>query len=391
MKILLITPTYFPIMGGAEVGIYEIYQRLKKKHEVKILTPWPDKTYIKDYGIEGFNNIFSEKDILRFKDKINLKKLPGQWKLKGIIPPFSLSSIRAALKNVKLFNPDIVNVYYALPTGLTTLFIRRIIKTPVVISIIGRDIPGPNIPPMWKIYARWASKLASNQIFISQYCRNALFGPNSNIGDVISFGVDIKKFNPTLNGNKIRNRLKIPINSKVLFSLQRLDQWKRADVIIEAMKYVLKKRDVYLIMGGKGPEMDRLIKIRKKLGLTSRIIFAGYIKEEDLPLYYAMSDIFVFHSTYETFGLVLLQAMASGKPIVSVSSTAIPELIENNQNGILVEPLNPEEFAFAVVTLLDNEEIMKRFSVVSRRIVVKQYNWDHIVKKYEEIFFRFKK
>lgn len=388
MKILLITPTYFPIMGGAEIGIYEIYRRLIKRHKVKILTPWLDNKLISDYGIEEPFIDFSDKDILRFKDKINLMNLPGHRKLKGIIPPYSLSSIQAALKIVRLFKPDIVNVYYVLPTGLAALLVERITRTPVVISIIGRDVPGPNIPPMWKIYARRVARLVSRKVFISQYCRQALFGSDSDYGEIVPFGVDVKKFRPDLDGSKLRDSFKIPRNSKILFSLQRLDQWKRVDVIIEAMKFVLKRKDVFLVIGGKGPEQESLLQITRELGLTSRIIFAGYIRENDLPLYYAMSDIFVFHSTYETFGLVLLQAMAAGKPIVSVNCTAIPELVENNQNGILVDPLNPEEFASAVISLLNNKKSMKCFSAESRRRALIEYDWDHIAEKYEAIFYR---
>ncbi len=62
-----------------------------------------------------------------------------------------------------------------------------------------------------------------------------------------------------------------------------------------------------------------------------------------------MADIFVFHSTYETLGIVLLQAMASGKPIISVNTTAIPEVVKEGVNGLLVEPINSEMFAKAVI------------------------------------------
>jgi len=386
MKVLLITPTYLPIVGGAEIGVFEIYRRLKKKHQVKILTPWPDKKLIKDFGTEEATFETSDKDILRFKDRVNLMKWPGQWRLKGIIPPFSLSSVLAALKNVKTFEPDIVNVFYALPTGLAALFVKSMARTPVVISLIGRDIPGPNIPQMWKIYARSIVKTATDRIFISQYCRRSLFKSDIGIGEVIPFGVDVEKFSPDIDGRKIRNTLDIPKSSKVLFSLQRLDVWKKVDVIIQAMANILKKKDVFLVLGGKGPEKERLVQMTADLGLTRRVLFAGYIKEEELPYYYAMSDIFMFHSTYETFGLVLLQAMAAGKPIISTNSTAIPELIENHKNGLLVEPLNPGEMANAALSLLDDEENRKRFSEESRRRVLEKYNWDFIAGRYEEIF-----
>ena len=64
MKVLMITPTYYPIVGGAEIGIFEIYRRLKKKHQVKILTPWPDKKLIRDFGTEEPTFDLLDKDVL---------------------------------------------------------------------------------------------------------------------------------------------------------------------------------------------------------------------------------------------------------------------------------------------------------------------------------------
>jgi glycosyltransferase involved in cell wall biosynthesis len=104
-----------------------------------------------------------------------------------------------------------------------------------------------------------------------------------------------------------------------------------------------------------------------------------------------MADLFVFHSTFETLGLVLLQAMASGKAVVSVDSTAIPEVIDSGKNGLLVEPLKPEEFAEAVLSLLKNSEQREHFGVLSREKVVKKFNWDSISDRYEEIFFKCQK
>ena len=125
--------------------------------------------------------------------------------------------------------------------------------------------------------------------------------------------------------------------------------------------------DVYLVIGGKGPELERLRSLAHDLGISSRVLFTGYIPDQELPLYYALADLFVFHSTYETFCLSLLQAMAAGKPIVSVRSTAIPELIHHGENGLLVEPGDAGAFARSVLELLADVEMQERFAAESRR------------------------
>jgi glycosyltransferase involved in cell wall biosynthesis len=388
MKILVLTPTYFPIMGGAEIGIFEIYRRLALKHEVKILTPWPGQGTAGDYGMEESAFSHSRLDLLRFNDRINLKSWPGHRLLGGLIPPFSGSWIRAALRAIRDDRPDLIHAFYALPTGLAAISAERRKKIPVVLSLIGRDIPGPDVPPFWGNYVRTVVRSISKTIFISEYCRRALFGADSDWGEVIPFGVDIKKFRPDVDGHPIRESLHIPRESKVLFALQRLDRWKRVDVLIEAMKSIVREMDAFLVIGGKGPENNRLREITQERGLSSRVIFAGYIKEAELPSYYAMSDLFVFHSTYETFGLALLQAMAAGKPIVTVNSTAIPELIVHNQNGLLVPPLDSEELARAAVFLLKNEAAMKSFSTEARKKAMAKYDWQSIADQYEKEFHR---
>jgi glycosyltransferase involved in cell wall biosynthesis len=386
MRLLAITPTFFPVMGGAESGIYEIYRRLALKHEVRILTPCPPASLERDFGMEEPVPDLSGLELVRFRDRINLKNWPGQGRLKGLVPPFSLSLLKAAFRQVEDFRPDVVNIFYALPSGLAASRITKTKKAPVVLSLIGRDIPGPGIPRFWRFYARTVARRVSEVIFISEYCRNALFGPESTESKVIPFGVDTERYRPGLDRSKIRERLGIPMSARVLFSLQRLDRWKRVDIVLQAMKAVLDEAEAYLVIGGKGPELDRLRQLAAELGITSRVFFSGYIREEVLPLYFAMADIFVFHSTYETFGLVLVQALAAGKPVVSVSSTAIPEVIEDGREGKLVAALDPDALGRAILSLLGDEETLRRFSEAARQKAIERFSWETIALSYEKVF-----
>lgn len=386
MRILAITPTFFPVMGGAESGIYEIYRRLALRHEVRILVPEPPTSYERDFGMEEPIPDLAGLDIIRFRDRINLKNWRGHGRLKGLIPPFSFSLQKPAFREVENFRPDVVNVFYALPSGLAASRIMNAKKAPVALSLVGRDTPGPDIPRFWGAYARWAARRVSKVIFISEYCRQALFGPGSTAGEVIPFGADTERFRPGLDGSGVRAKLGIPPKARVLFNVQRLDRWKRVDIILRAMKTALGETDVYLVVGGKGPEMEGLRRLAANLGIESRVLFTGYIKEGELPLHFAMADLFVFHSTYETFGLVLVQAMAAGKPVVSVRSTAIPEVVEDGCEGKLVAPLDPDALARAILSLLGDEAARARFSAAARRSAVERFSWDAIARRYEEAF-----
>jgi glycosyltransferase involved in cell wall biosynthesis len=386
MRLLAITPTFFPFMGGAESGIYEIYRRLARRHEVRILTPYPAASLERDFGMEERLPDLSELELVRFRDRINLKNWPGHGRLKGLVPPFSISLLKPALREVKDFQPDVVNVFYALPSGLAASRIMKTKRAPVLLSLIGRDIPGPGIPHFWRFYTRRTARRVSKVLFISEYCRRALFGTESTAGEVIPFGVDTERYRPDLDGSGIRERLGIPRSARVLFSVQRLDRWKRVDIVLQAMKSILRQLEVYLVIGGKGPELNGLRRLAAELQITSHVLFAGYIKEEDLPLHFAMADIFVLHSTYETFGLVLVQALAAGKPVVSVRSTAIPEVLENGHESRLVAPLDPDALAGAILSLLVDNKALNRFSAAARQKAIEQFSWEAIVQRYEKVF-----
>lgn len=383
MKILVLTPTFFPVMGGAELGIYKICQYLAKKHKVRILTPKLSCKLSLDYGMEESPFDAADFDLIRYSDWLNLKAAPGIRLLKGLIPPFSLSLVHMSMQEARSFQPDVVLTFYALPCGLAAAWIQRRMRIPVLLAIIGRDVPGPAIPRFWGTYVRWSMRSVERTLFISDYCRQALSEAEKSADDVIPFGVDTVSYTPDLDGSPVRIKLGIPQEAKILLAIQRLDPWKQVDVLIRAQSIVLKKTDVYLVVGGKGPELRRLQSLAHDLGISSRVLFTGYIPDQELPIYYALADLFVFHSSYETFCLSLLQAMAAGKPIVSVHSTAIPELIHHGENGLLVDPGDAAAFAQSVLELLADVDMQRRFSVESRRRALAYYDWQMVSQRYE--------
>lgn len=381
MRILVFTPNFLPLVGGAEIGIYEIFRRLARRHKICVLTPQKSSAYMTQDAYYNLANL----EIVRFEDRVNLQNMG--LTLKGIIPPFSFSAARVYFHTVRRFKPDIVNIHYAFPFGFVPMIVRPVTHVPFVLSLVGRDIPYSNTLPLKRQYIKVVSKFANDTIFISQFCRTTLYGKSSKHGCIIPFGVDLRRFSPTNDKPSLRRQLGLPIDKLILFSLQRMDFQKRIDIQIKSMQYISQRfRNVVLIIGGKGPDKDRLMTLVQECNLERNVLFKDYIPTEQLPQYFAAADIFAFHSTYETFGVVLPEAMASGIPIVSVNSTAIPELIYNEVNGLIVEPLNPEQFANAVMRLIVDEELRIHLSSNCRRIAQENYSWDEIANRHEELF-----
>lgn len=393
MKILFLTPTYFPIAGGAERGIYEIARHLAHRHEIGLLTPEPDPYYYRFYGAQKEDESFFHPplpslSIFRFKDRYNLLRLQAKRKGGSFLPPFSLSAVKVALSLGRSLKPNVAVTFYALPTGLAGLALKKILKIPFVLSLIGRDVPGPQVPRLWKKYVRLIAHQANRIIFISQYCQQAL-GPIKSVPThIIPFGVDLKKFCDQNNNLPLRSKFNLPPDAYVIFCVQRLDPWKKTEIIIEAIHHLVKTdEEIYLLIGGRG-EQEKYLKTKiHQLNLEKNVFLTGFIPENEIPGYFHEADLFCFHSTYETFGLVLLQAMAAGKPIVAVRSTAIPELIEHEKTGLLVDPMNPEAMAEAIRCLIKNKNLAIKLGQQAKE-KAQLFSWDFVAAQYEQVILK---
>ena len=382
MRILVLTPTFLPMVGGAEIVLLEVYRRLAERHEVLLLTA--DKN-LAGGGLDRVINF----PVIRYQDRLSFMNFRGHRLTGGFVPPFSLSAVSATREIVNDFRPDVLNTHYMAYTGLATDIAQKVCKVPSVLTFTGRDVPGPRTPWFWKYYDRWVAGSVAAITFVSEYCRRAIYGSDGSLGTVISNGVDLNRFTPRLSGFLIRQRLGLLQESPVLFAVQRLSPEKRVDVIIRAMTYVLEEcPDVKLVIGGKGPSQSKLVSLVKKLSLEQSVHFTGYIPDIDLPAYYAMADLFVFHSTYETFGLVIAEAMASGKPVVSVRSTAIPDVVQDGQTGLLASPLDPVDMASKITDLLDSPTRIHELGCQGRLWAEQHFDWDVIAEQYETVLLK---
>jgi glycosyltransferase involved in cell wall biosynthesis len=203
---------------------------------------------------------------------------------------------------------------------------------------------------------------------------------------VIYNGVEEPATVSTTLKRKIKSRLNLKENERVLFALQRLDPLKRVDVLIQSMPRILQRfPNTRLIIGGKGPEQTRLKNIANDLNVAEHVHFTGFITQNELPIYFTLADLFVFHSTYETFGMVLAEAMNFRKAIVSVSNTAISEVVDDGKTGLLVPTLDYEALADAVLKLLNDEERRNEMGRNGYKKSQKFFKWNAIASQYEKV------
>jgi glycosyltransferase involved in cell wall biosynthesis len=197
--------------------------------------------------------------------------------------------------------------------------------------------------------------------------------------EVIHEGVDTSKFNPN---NKPIFRDKFKSQYVILF-VGALVKTKNVDKLIRVFNYVQKRIDTSLVIVGEGPEKSNLMKIVKELNLTNKVFFEGFVKDEDLPYYYSSCDIFASCSIIEGFGLIFLEAMASGKPVVAFNITSIPEVV--GDGGIIVKNFDLKEMAEKIIELLSNKEVYEEYSRRAREIAI-NHDWNIIARKYLNFF-----
>jgi len=155
--------------------------------------------------------------------------------------------------------------------------------------------------------------------------------------EVVPTGIDIQRFTPKNHDPTFLERWGLDGN-RVILHVGRLSFEKRLDIVLNAMADLRKEEpDLRLLVVGKGPASDYYRRLAESLGIKDRVVFTGFLPDDDLPKAYASCDMLVIASTFETQGLVVLEAMASGTPVAGIRSRAIPEFVKEGKNGCLFD------------------------------------------------------
>lgn len=204
---------------------------------------------------------------------------------------------------------------------------------------------------------------------------------------VIPIGVDINRFSPEIRGHKIRKMLNIGSDMPLVLYLGRLDQRKGVEYLVLSAPSVLKEiSDAKFLSVGRGPFEKPLKQLTKRLGVQDTFIFHPFISDSHLPSLYAAADVFVLPSRWEGFGISMLEAMATAKPVVSTNVSAIPEVVIHGKTGLLVETGNHHQLAEAIIKILSDRNFAKGLGINGRKRAEKVFNWDVITKKTLELY-----
>ncbi len=367
MHVAILTHTFWPVVGGAEVGIHELAVRLAERHHVTVVTSMPEN-YADAFIVPLPESL--PYDVLRY-DAVQPRGGSRRDQVRLLLGWREFRVLRALHRRRRL---DALNIHFAAPFGLAALWVRLLLGVRTVVSLIGRSDVYADLGPARRRHLRLVLRVAHRAVQISGYCLAGLRG-----GDrvpVLPYGVDTARFRP--------DPARRPGAVVGLASVQRLSPVKRVDLLLDVAGELERRRPgrYRLTVMGKGSEEGAL---RRKIvddGLVN-VTLTGFVPDDEVARVLADSDLFVAHTMSETFGVMFVQAMAAGLPIVAARATSVPYVIGDPENGSLVEPFDVAAFADAVERLADDDEARSAVAVRNRRTATEQYDWDGIASRLE--------
>lgn len=308
--------------------------------------------------------------------------------------PFALSMTRKMMGVIKKYDIEIINAHWALPSGFLATMSKRIHRLPVVTTLYGAELF--IVRRKYSIFKPLLKRAISNSdkvIAISDATADAA----KNIAtrkevEIIPDGVDTEHFSPEISGDEIKRRYSLE-GYQVILSCGRMVERKGFEYLIRAMPAVIEKLpNTKLILIGEGPEKAKQSNLTSNLGVDGSIIFSGVASDEDLPKYYAACDVYVLPSIIDSrgdtegSGTTLVEAMASGKPVIGTNVGGIPYAVHNGEEGFLVEQRSPSQLAERIITLLSDQSLRQEFGKRGRKATKEQFSWDKIAERYSREF-----
>ena len=350
---------YTPSKGGMETSVINLSKGLEKAgHEVFIFAP------------EYPNYKDEKKNIFRYK---SIRFNYGGYFYVIPIPIFS-SKIKEIVKNLKL---DVIHSHQPYSLGSEALKFSKKLNTPIVFTyhIKYEDYSHyiPLIPEtVSKKYIRKITTKYSNQ------CNN-IIAPSTAIKkmladrgikspiSIIPSGINVDNFKKdTRQKSEIRKKYKIKTDDILLITACRLTEEKNLGFLVRSFAKIKKRSEnIKFMIVGDGAVKKDLEKMTEDLGIKNSVIFTGLVDRTEIIGLYQASDIFIFASKTETQGLVAVEAMAAGNPVVAIKASGIEDMVKNNEDGFLTSE-SEEEFSESVLKIVNDKNLREKMSAQAK-------------------------
>ncbi|OQY46049.1 MAG: hypothetical protein B6242_08810 [Anaerolineaceae bacterium 4572_78] len=374
MKIAHITATFPPYYGGTGAVCYHNAHELATLgHDVTVITA-------------------------KYANTKKCNDPPGVT-VKRLSPMFRFGNAPFLPDILNLNGFDIIHLHYPFIFGAELVWkMAKRTNTPYIITY-HNDLIGEGLRKYLfdgysyvshRLVFKDAKKIGVTSYDFGKHCGASPFF-KERWSDVVEIpnGVDTDVFRPDLASDWICRKYNIPSGAKVILFVGGLDQahyFKGVDRLIKAFAK-LKFNNTVLLIVGEGDLKPDYIALADKLGVLSKVVFVGQIPNPGLPPYYNIADMVILPSSFlESFGMVLIEGMACGKPVIASNIPGVRSVINHNQDGLLVEPWDVDDLKEKMETLLQKPEKRRVMGHKGRAKVEAKYAWSAIAMRLEYIY-----
>jgi len=369
LKIALVSPYDFAYPGGVAVHISYLEHHLARMgHEVKVIAP-------ASKAISGFGD--------RFIPIGSPRPVPTSGSIARLtLSPWLSKRVKAVLEREGF---DIIHLHEPLMPMLCTTVLRLSQTANIGTFHACSGNPGYNLArPLgtWML-KRWFRKL-HGKIAVSKPAREFACSYFAGYYNIIPNGVDVEHFSPDV--SPVEEFCDGKLN--ILF-VSRLEKRKGLNHLLASFKQV--KREIpnsRLIIVGPGTRLRRGYEREVRRSGLQDVVFTGLVSYEELPRYYKTADIFCAPATgHESFGIILLEAMALGKPIVASNIEGYANVVAHNAEGLLTPPGDKDMLTRALISLLTDESLRREMGARGR-VKSLEYSWEHIAQNVLKYYIR---
>jgi glycosyltransferase involved in cell wall biosynthesis len=370
------------VIGGPQVVAYNLVKQFDRKGI--------DVDFVFGISKEQFKKVPDMNTFLELSENVKLTPLiKNQWLPSSYNMPPDLKFISDSLKLTRKINNDvdIIHFHYVPDTkDLLLLFLSRLKKIPCIYRSAGwltyeaytkannRSIYFDYFS--YRFLSRYFDGIATNSSYLKR--KIMLEGINEERIEPIPNGVDVARF-------KNAKKIFLPGDPALLF-VGRLVPIKGVEVLVRSMNIICKELPYAVLhLVGDGPSMNTLTTIVQSNNLQKNVVFHGNITRE-LPSFYASAHICIFPSLYEPFGIINIEAMAAGKPIITTNRGGVSENIKHLENGLVLEPTE-KDIAAGVIKLWNNKDLMKTM-IRNNSKKAKDFDWSKTADRYVDFYQR---
>lgn len=294
-----------------------------------------------------------------------------------------------AARVVRTQGLDLIHSHFGWSKGFGGLLAARRARVPLLASFHGADILidrgiayGRGRDPFFARTIRVLLHQADRTLYYSDYMRQVgvqLGAPNS-ATTVVHWGTDVEAFAGSSDPREVRQALGLPPRPTLL-AVAGLIERKGIDFVLTSLALLKETHDVGLVVCGDGPEFGHLTQLTYELNLHDRVQFAGRVERARMPTYFAAADVFVHGALTEAAGIVLIEAMASGCPVVCTDAGGPAEYVEDGVTGFVVPVRDSTAMAAKIAWLLDRPAERQRFGAAGRQRAVERFGRERMLQQ----------